>query len=81
MVVGNWGIFRFGEFAVAGTTQSSVVSVLRAQHGGGFQFTCIHSPSPRISPEAWKLSWDLESKAFISALFGGVGMSCGAQLN
>lgn len=31
----------FGEFAAAGTTQSSVVSVLRAQHGA-------HS-SPRIS--------------------------------
>lgn len=51
-VVGNQGIFRFGEFAVARTTQSSVVSVLRAQHGDGFQFTYIHSPSLRICSEA-----------------------------
>lgn len=79
--MGNWGIFRFGEVAVAGTTQSSVVSVLKAQHGDGFRFTCIHSPSPRISPEAWKLSWDLESKVFISALVGGVGMGCHVVLS
>lgn len=74
--MGNWGIFRFGEFAVAGTTQSSVVSVLRAQPRDGFQFTCIHPPSLRISPGAWKLSWDCASKAFISALFGVAGVGC-----
>lgn len=74
--MGNQGIFRFGEFAVARTTQSSVVSVLRAQHGDGFQFTYIHSLSLRISSEAWKLSWDLESKAFISAWFGVGGVRC-----
>lgn len=56
---GNAG---FGEFAAAGTTQSPVVSVLRAQHGD-------HS-SPRISPEAWKVSQDLEW-----------GLSGGDQLN
>ena len=74
--MGNWGICRFGEFAVAGTTQSSVVSVLRTQHGDGFQFVCVYSPSPRISPEAWKLSWDLELRAFISALLGVAGAGC-----
>lgn len=62
--MGNPGTFRFGEFAVAGTTRSSVVSVLRAQHQG---WVSIHMrSSPRISPEAWKLSWDLESRAFVA---------------
>lgn len=50
VLVGSWGIFRLGELAAAGTAQSSVVSVLRALHEDGFQFTCTHySPSPRIS--------------------------------
>lgn len=37
MLVGSWGIFQLGELAAAGTTQSLVVSVLRALHEDGFQ--------------------------------------------
>lgn len=39
---GNGGIFRFGEFAVAGTTQSSVVSVLRVMGFNSHAF--VHPP-------------------------------------
>lgn len=58
----------FGEFAAAGTTQSSVVSVLRAQHR-------VHS-SPRISLGAWKVSQDFECRVLGSALHGVAGAGC-----
>lgn len=58
----------FGEFAAAGTTQSSVVSILRAQRG--------HHSSPRISPRAWKLSQDLEGRVLVSAPRGVAGVWC-----
>lgn len=29
-----------------------------------------------MSPEAWKLSWDFESKALVSALVAAVGVGC-----
>lgn len=82
--MGNGGIFRFGEFAAAGSTQSSVVSVLRAQCGDGFQFTWIHPPSTRVSLEAWWLSREGESRAFISAplvLLVGDVMWCSAKVD
>lgn len=83
VLVGSWGIFRLGELAAAGTAQSSVVSVLRALHEDGFQFTCTHySPSPRISPPAWKLWRDIGSRAPGSALLGAdfMGFSAKAKL-
>lgn len=61
----------FGEVAAAGTTQSSVVSVLRAQHRD--------HPSPRISPRAWKVSQDPECRVLGCALWGSMWAS--AQLS
>lgn len=69
LVLQGWGAGNagFGEFAAAGTTQSPVVSILRAQHR--------HHSSPRISPGAWKVSQHLEWGVLGSAL------SSGDQLN